>query len=41
MEFADVLKARHMVRDYLPKPVDDEVLVSLTEADATLAAIRS
>ena len=26
MDFADVLKARHMVRDYLPDPVDDEVL---------------
>jgi nitroreductase len=26
MDFADVLKARHMVRDYLPDPIDDEVL---------------
>lgn len=26
MDFADVLKARHMVRTYLPDPVDEEVL---------------
>lgn len=26
MDFADVLRARHMVRDYLPDPVDEQVL---------------
>jgi FMN reductase [NAD(P)H] len=26
MDFTEVLRARHMVRRYLPKPVDDEVL---------------
>lgn len=31
MEFADVLKARHMVRDYLPTPVDDEALRRVTK----------
>src|ERR1700760_258076 len=26
MDFSDVLKVRHMVRDYLPVPVDDDVV---------------
>jgi hypothetical protein len=35
MEFTELLRARHSVRRYLPKPVADELVVKILEAVRT------